>query len=144
MFLTHLSQITTVMMVVTCVGALWIGRWPERVTAIAYAANWIGSALWEDRRPRHHGQPVWLAVDLALLLILLVLTVSCRRTWVLWMAACSLLVVLTHVMGSLEPRFGQWTYITAYYIWSVGALLSFSAGVVFEGRKPVRTLIRFG
>ena len=143
MFHSLLSQVTTLLMVSVCLWAVVGGRWPERVTAVAYMFNWFGSALWQDRRPAHHGQPVATSLDVAFLVLLLILTVSCRRTWVLWMAACSLLVVLTDVMGAVEPRFGQWTYVTAYYVWSVGALLAFGAGVVFEGRNPVQKLIRF-
>ncbi len=143
MFHTLLSQVTTLAMV--CVGAwaLLGGRWPERVTALAYMFNWLGTALWQDRRPNHHGQPVIMVLDGAFLLLLLLLTVSCRRTWVLWMAACSLLVVFTNVLGALDPSFGQWTYVTAYYVWSLGALVSFAIGVAVEGRRPVVQLVRF-
>ena len=144
MFHSLLSQVTTVLMVSACAWAVLGGRWPERATAIAYLLNWFGTALSQDRRPRHHAQPAIIVLDAAFLVFLLLLTVSCRRTWVLWMAACSLLVVFTNALGALDPSFGQWTYITAYYVWSVGALLAFSAGVVLEGRSPVQWLIRFG
>ncbi len=142
MFLTLLSQLTTPLMAAVCVWALFRGHWPERVTASAYAINWIGSALGEDRRPLHHGQPVIMALDLAFLAVLLLLTVSCRRTWLLWMAACSLLAALTDVLGALDPDFSQWSFLTAYYIWSLGALLAFAVGMAVEGRKPATLLLR--
>ncbi len=142
MFHTLLSRWTTLLMVAVCVWALVRGRWPERVTAIAYLINWFGSALGEDRRPLHHSQPVIMGLDLAMLAVLLLLAVSCRRTWVLWMAACSLLAALTDVLGAVDPDFGQWTFLTAYYIWSLGALLAFTLGMAVEGRKPAQVLIR--
>ena len=141
MFLTLLSQLTTLLMAGVCAWALLGGRWPERITAIAYALDWLGSALGEDRRPNHHGQPIIMVLDLAFLVLLLVLTASCRRAWLLWMSACSLLVVLTHLAMLMDPSFGQWTYETAYYIWSLGALLAFTLGMATEGRKPVHWLI---
>ena len=143
MFHSLLSQVTTLLMASVCVWALVGGRWPERVTALAYGCNWVGSAVWQDRRPNHHGQPVAMVLDGAFLVLLLLLTVSCRRTWVLWMAACSLLVVFTNTLGALDPSFGQWTYVTAYYVWSLGALVSFAVGMAVEGRRPVVQLIRF-
>ena len=142
MFHTLLSQTTTVWMVAVCAWALWAGRSPERITALAYAINWVGSALGEDRRPVHHSQPVMLALDISFLVVLLVLTVSCRRTWVLWMAACSTLAVITEVIGALDPSFGQWSVLTAYYVWSVGTLLAFTLGMALEARRPVHWLIR--
>ena len=142
MFHTLLSQLTTPLMAAVCVWALLRGQWPERVTALAYATNWVGSALGQDRRPLHHAQPVIMGLDLAFLAVLLLLTVSCRRTWVLWMTACSLLAALTDVLGALDPTFSQWSVLTAYYIWSVGALLAFSVGMTVEGRRPADLLIR--
>ena len=142
MFHSLLSQVTTLMMALVCIGALLAGRWPERVTAVAYVFNWVGSALWQDRRPNHHAQPIAMALDGAFLVLLLLLTVSCRRTWVLWMAACSLLVMFTSALGALDPSFGQWTYVTAYYVWSLGALVSFAVGVAVEGRRPVVRLLK--
>ncbi len=143
MFLTLLSQATTVLMAATCLWAFVRGKWPERAVAAAYALDWMGSAIGEDRRPHHHGQPVILALDILFLALLLAVTVSCRRGWLLWMSACSLLVVLTHVSALMDVGFGQWSYQTAYYVWSLGALLAFAIGVALEGDKPVVQLIRF-
>ena len=142
MFLTLLSQATTLVMVSACLWALVRGKWPERVVAVAYAVNWMGSAVGEDRRPHHHGQPVILALDILFLILLLGLTASCRRGWLLWMSACSLLVVLTHITALMDVGFGQWSYQTAYYVWSLGALLAFGIGVAVEGGRPVVALIR--
>ncbi len=142
MFHTFLSQTTTLIMAVVCALAILGSRWPERATGLAYALNWIGSAVGEDRRPWHHGQPVILSLDVAFLVFIVLLTVSCRRMWLLWMSACSLLVVLTHFTMLLDTSFRQWEYQTAYYIWSLGSLCAFAVGVMVEGRKPVQWLIR--
>ena len=142
MFHSLLSQTTTGLMAAVCLWAIVGARWPERATGIAYACNWIGSALGEDRRPWHHGQPVILGLDAAFLVFMLLLTLACRRTWLLWMAACSLLVVLTHMSMLMDTSLRQWEYQTAYYIWSMGSLIAFAAGVLIEGRRPVHWLIR--
>ena len=141
-FTTALAQITTLAMLGICVLAVLVGRWPERATALVLAIDWIGSAVGQDRRPTHHGQPVELALDLVLTGFLLVLTASCRRVWLLWMSACAVLLVFTHLAVLIDVRLNQWSYLTAYYIWSVGLLLSFGAGVLLEGRRPVRWLFR--
>ena len=130
-------------MAVVCCVAFAIGRWPERASSVALALNWIGCALGQDRRPHHHGQPVQLALDIVLTAFLLLLTAACNRTWLLWMSACVLLVVLTHLAVLLDLRFGQWTYITAYYVWSIGVLLSLGVGAMIEGRRPAVPLMRF-
>ena len=141
-FTSLLSQTTTAAMLAVCVLALVMGRWPEQTAAVALAVDWIGSAVGQDRRPAHHSQPIELALDLVLAAVLLGLTVSCRRKWLLWMSACAVLVVLTHVAVLMDVRLGQWSYLTAYYVWSVGLLVSLGSGVVFEGRKPAISLIR--
>ena len=143
LFTSLLSQTTTLAMLAVCVLAAVLGRWPERAAALALAVDWIGSALGQDRRPAHHSQPIELALDLVLAAVLLGLTVSCRRTWLLWMSACSLLLVFTHVAVLMDASLGQWSYLTAYYVWSVGLLLSLGVGVLVEGRRPAPPLIRF-
>ena len=142
MFQSHLSQLTTLLMAAVCAWALLRGHWPERIAAVGYAINWIGSAVGENRSPHHHAQPVIIALDVAFLAVLLLLTISCRRTWLLWMAACFLLAVVTDVLGSLDPNFGPWTVVTADYVWSLGSLLAFTVGVAVEGRRPVVRLVR--
>lgn len=141
-FTTTLSQVTTLAMLAICALALILGRWPERATALVLTVDWIGSALGQDRRPTHHGQPIEFALDLLLAGFLLALTASCRRTWLLWMSACAVLLVFTHLAVLMDVRLNQWSYLSAYYIWSLGLLVSFGLGVLLEGRRPVSWLVR--
>ena len=144
MFHSLLAQVTTGLMCAVVLWALIAGRWPERVGGAACAIDWLGGAVFQDHRPRHHGQPVAFALDVAMFVVMMVLVVRCRRTWVLWAAACALLLILTHVSLMLDISFGQWTFITASYIWSLAFLLALGCGVAVEGRRPVVTLVWSG
>ena len=133
--LTPLSQVSTVIMAAICVAAMILGRWPERWGAVVIALDWLASALGEDRRWRHHGQPVTFASDLIMLATFVGLTLGCRRTWVLWAAASALLMDATHVAALLDPAIGQWSYITAVYVWEFTLLAALAVGTILEGRR---------
>ena len=140
MFLTHLSQITTLVMAAVCAWAALGGGWPERTCAVALAANWIGSAVFEDRRASHHLQPVWFGLDVTLFLVLLVLVLASRRSWCLWACACGLLLVFCHLTVLVDHRLTQWSYITVYYVWSMGLVTALGVGMAVEGRRPAAPL----
>ena len=135
MFLSHLSQLTTGVMVAVCLWAVVSGKWPERVCGVALAANWIGCAIGQDRRPAHHSQPVVFALDALLFLILAGVVVGCRRSWPLWACACALLLIFCHVTVLLDARLTQWSYMTVYYVWSLGVVLALGVGTAVEGRR---------
>ncbi len=64
------------------------------------------------------------------------LTLASRRTWVLWAAACCLLLNLTHIAVLLDVRIAQWSYVTAVYVWGLSVIACVAAGVGFEGKRP--------
>jgi hypothetical protein len=136
LFETPLSQITTGIAAVVCLAAATWGRWPERVGALVTTLNWLGTALLQDRRPNHHGQPGIFAVDAVMLAVFVLLTLRSRRTWVLWAAACSLLLNFTDVCLLLDTRIQLWSYISSAYVWGMGVVAALGAGAAFEGRNP--------
>jgi hypothetical protein len=142
-FHSLIAQLSTLFTATVCLWALLRGRWPEQATAVMLILNWIGSAAGEDRSRGHHGQPIMAALDITFLVFSLGLTVSCRRTWTLWMSACALLGVLTHLAVLFDPNLGQWSYMTVYFVWSLGLVVSLAVGMAVEGRRPVHWLLRF-
>ena len=127
-------------MAAVCTAAMAFGRWPERFGAAVIASDWIASAFVQDRRWHHHGQPITFGLDLVMLGLFAGLAVGCRRVWVLWGAACVLLLDATHTMVLLDPQIGQWSYITAIYTWELSLLLSLAMGAALEGRRPAGPL----
>ena len=140
MFLTPLSQVTTLAMAGVCMWAILAGRWPERLGGVAVAANWLLSAIFEDRRPYHHLQPAWFALDAGMAAVLLLIVVYSRRRWCLWAAACALLLLFCHVTVLIDRGFTQWSYVTVCYVWSLGILVALGWGVALEGRRPAPPL----
>jgi hypothetical protein len=134
---TLLAQVSTLLAIAVSAWAIGAGRWPERLAAASFGGGWIASVLFQDHRLHHHLQDVSFAMDVELLAATLFAVLLSRRTWVLWGGACALLMVLTHVAMALDARFGQWTYLTAAYVWSFGFMGALACGVFVEGRSPV-------
>jgi len=140
LFVTPLAQFSAwAAVAVFAAAAVW-GRWPERLGTLVGLLNCIASALLQDRRWNHHGQPGVFAADLVMLCALIYIAMRCRRTWVLWAAACALLTNFTDFSLLLDTRIQLWSYVTASYVWGFGGVAAMLAGVVFEGRKPASVL----
>lgn len=133
---TPLAQISTLTMTAVAAWSLGAGRWPEKLAALCVAADWAGSILFQDHSPGHHGQPITFALDVCMCAALLAIVVKSRRTWVMWAAACAVLLVLTHVCEMLSADFKQWAYLSVSYVWSLGLVAALAAGMAIEGRKP--------
>lgn len=127
-----LAQVTTAITAGVTGWAVLRGRAAERVAATAIALDWAGSILFQDHRLGHHGQPATFALDLAMTGVLLAIVLKSRRTWVLWAAACSVLLVLTHITLMIDTSFAQWTFLTASYVWSLGVVAALAGGMGLE------------
>jgi hypothetical protein len=142
LFVTPLAQATTLVAAAICLAAAIWGRRPERLGGLVVAVNWVGSALLQDRRWNHHGQPAVFAADAAMLVAFLLIAMRWRRSWVLWAAACALLLNFTDLSLLLDTRIQLWSYVSASYVWGLGVALALAAGVAFEGRRPAPVLMR--
>ena len=131
-----IAKITALILVGVVVWAANAGRWPERVAALTIGVDWAGTVLFQDHHAHHHLQPVWFILDALQAAALLILVVTCRRTWVLWAAAFAIMLVLTHVTVLLDVDISQWSYLTASYIWGLGVFAALGVGVALEGRTP--------
>ncbi len=142
LFETPLAQLSAGVAVALCLAAAIWGRWPERAGALANALNCLATALLQDRRPGHHAQPGIFAADAMMLLVLVLIAMRCRRTWVLWAAACTLLMNFTDLALFLDVRIHMWSFLSAAYVWAFGGVLAIAAGIAIEGRRPVLQLQR--
>lgn len=133
------TQIAALAMLAVCALALLVGRRLERWLAVATVAAWVISAAVQspDRVAVQWGI---FTVDIVYLLILIALCTVERRVWILFMTAFQLLVVLTHVAFLIDRTLMQWSFFSAYYLWSDAELIAFAAGVAQAGwgrwRKP--------
>ncbi|MGC1302734.1 MAG: hypothetical protein WA840_10200 [Caulobacteraceae bacterium] len=129
-------------MALICLSALIRGRWPERITAIALAIAWVGSAAVEDRRGLHHPttyhgfQPAIFAIDCLYGLFLGVLVAAVPRRWAILAAGCQLFLVGLHIVAATTHWVSQWDFFSAYYLLSWAGLASLAIGVAIEGRRP--------
>ncbi len=126
------TQIAACAMLAICALALLIGRRLERWLAVATVAAWSLSAAVQS--PDRVGvQWAIFTVDLVYLAILMSLCAIERRVWILFMTAFQLLVVLTHVAFIIDRTLMQWSFFSAYYLWSDAELIAFAVGVVQAG-----------
>lgn len=126
------TQIAALAMLAVCALALLIGRRLERWLAVATVAAWFISAAVQtsDRVGVQWGI---FTVDIVYLLILIYLCTFERRIWILFMTAFQLLVVLTHVAFMIDRTLMQWSFFSAYYLWSDAELVAFAVGVAQAG-----------
>jgi hypothetical protein len=126
------TQIAALAMLAVCALALLIGRRLERWLAVATVAAWFLSAAVQtsDRVGVQWGI---FTVDIVYLLILIYLCTFDRRVWILFMTAFQLLVVLTHVAFMIDRTLMQWSFFSAYYLWSDAELVAFAVGVAQAG-----------
>lgn len=126
------TQIAALAMLAVCALALLIGRRLERWLAAATVAAWFISAAVQtsDRVGVQWGI---FTVDIVYLLILIFLCTFERRVWILFMTAFQLLVVLTHVAFMIDRTLMQWSFFSAYYLWSDAELVAFAVGVAQAG-----------
>lgn len=108
-----------------CLIAAWRGDRDARIAAGGYLLNYaIGVFVYRARS--NETQWAVLALDVALLCLLVWLALHSRRHWPLFAAGFQLLAVVTHVASALDPTLGGWAYITASIIWSY--LVIFAVG----------------
>lgn len=107
--------------------AVWKGRAPERIAAAACAlasvvTPFVISHRWFD--------PQWgvLAIDLALLAVLLWLSLATDRIWVLFIAAFQLLSVVTHLAILVDHSVAPLPYRRGLVIWSYLTLVPLAWG----------------
>ncbi|HEX5378370.1 MAG TPA: hypothetical protein VFW47_07330 [Phenylobacterium sp.] len=107
--------------------AFWKGRAPERIAAAACA---IASVLTPFAISHRWFDPQWgvLAVDVALLGVLVWLALATTRTWLLFISAFQLLNVVTHVAMLVDHSVAPLPYRRGLVIWSYLTLVPLVMG----------------
>ncbi len=136
MFHQLIGQASLALMLIVCGWALWRGGKPERLAAAAMVAAWIGTSFVMDRR---FSDIQWatLAVDLALLGVLIGLSLVYRRRWLLAAGGFHLLGVATHGAMMIDDKIQAAPYIVALGLWSCAVVASLAFGMVTLTRSPL-------
>lgn len=123
----------------SCLYALWRGRMPERLTAIALMFAWIATQVVNSRNPLmpEYGM---LAVDLILLVVLVGLALLSGRRWLMAASACHLLTVGDHVAMMLDMSILSYAYRTVMVIWGYAVILAMVLGTWLEAEAERRRL----
>jgi hypothetical protein len=131
-----IGQASLALMLIVCGWALWRGGKPERLAAAAMVAAWIGTSFVMDRR---FSDIQWatLAVDLALLGVLIGLSLVYRRRWLLAAGGFHLLGVATHGAMMIDDKIQAAPYIVALGLWSCAVVASLAFGMVTLTRSPL-------
>jgi len=114
-------------MMSVCGVTLWRGGDEERLAAGCNLAAWaLSMAVFKARS--EETQWAVLAVDAAMLAVLLWLALRTKRHWPLFAAGFQLLAVFTHVAHAIDAGVSGWAYLTALIVWSYLLLLAIGYG----------------
>lgn len=122
-------------LIAVCLLSVWRGGDDERLAAGAYLMNWAITRV-VYRAGTEQTQWAVLAVDLALLGVLVWLALRSRRYWPLFAAGFHLLAVVTHLARAADPRVSGWAYITAEIFWSYLVIFAIGYGAWTAPRQP--------
>ena len=108
------------------------GPW-ERAVAIAIIVAGVISAV----APFDHRSPPWFAIgaDAGVFLLLLYGVVSSGRRWLIAAAGFQFLVLATHYAFASNLQLEQWGYISAYYVWNIGLIVTLCLASLVNNRK---------
>lgn len=119
--------------IVSIAFALIYGRQPERLTALFFTIALAGSAtLGIQHMPGNFATlPIKLvAIDAALMLCLVALAIRANRVWIIGVAACQILAVLSHVAKAMSPLMMRNGYAFLITIWSWPMTLLLLGGTI--------------
>lgn len=107
--------------------AAWKGARPERIAAAACA---LASVMTPFAISHRWFDPQWgvLVIDIALLAVLLWLSLTSDRTWILFIAAFQLLSVITHLAIMIDHSVAPLPYRRGLVIWSYLTLAPLALG----------------
>jgi hypothetical protein len=137
---TPFEQISSVIVWISCLFAIWRGGRPERVAACAMILAWAGTVLLEDRTDWISPQYAMMCVDGALLVALGTMAVTWSRRWLVFAAAAQFLLVASHLAMILDLRLLSVAYLTSIAIWSLAVLIAMIVGTLTEAAAERRRL----
>lgn len=114
--------------------AAWRGRWPERAAAAAMALAWLATTVLHDATQLYGPQVLIMAIDVALLAVLLSIALTSDRWWPMWAAAFHGLSVVLALAMMADPKVWARAGFIAASVFGYLTMLALFVGAV--GRKP--------
>jgi hypothetical protein len=115
--------------------AAWRGRGPERIAAAAMVLAWLATTLLHDATQLYGPQVLIMAIDVALLAVLLSIALTSDRWWPMWAAAFHGLSVVLALAMIADPKVWARAGFIASTVFSYLTMLALFLGAV--GGKPV-------
>jgi hypothetical protein len=126
-------------MVAGCAYALWRGRLPERVTAVAMLLAWVSTQIMNTHNWAEPQYTIFV-VDLIFLVILAGLALLSGRRWLMAAAAFHVLTVADHIATILDVQIRSYAYLTALVIWGYAVIAAMVIGTLLEAEPERRRL----
>lgn len=115
-----------------CLAFVRGGRW-ERSTWIVLAVAWAFSAV----LPFDYKSPSWGAIgaDVFVFLFLLYGGLHTKRLWLPVAAGFQFGILATHYVFVTNLGLRQWAYVSAYYVWNIGLIITLCLASLVNNRK---------
>lgn len=91
-------------LLITAGVALWRGRWPERLAAVAMILAWFATGFLYNNHQKFGPQTAVFLVDLALMLVLLFIALRSDRWWPMWASGFHGLSLILTLATLVDPR----------------------------------------
>jgi hypothetical protein len=129
----------TILLIVSCIWALWRGGPPERWGGGIMFVGFGLSILADRLQPGVYDGAGLVAVDTIVLIAFVILSLWSRRIWTLFIAAFQLNAVISHFAIYLSSHVDMYTQITAVVLWSgYGITFALMAGMWNVERKRLK------
>ena len=134
----------TMLMVGTCLWALWRGEAPERWGGGILVVGLFLSIIVQMTRSKDVYDGLgYVLVDVAALIAFVTLSLWSRRIWTLFISAFQLNAVISHFAQHLSSHVDIYTQITAVVLWSgYGLTFALMAGMWGVERRRARLAAR--
>jgi hypothetical protein len=126
-------------MVAGCAYAVWRGRFPERISALAILLAWISTQIMNTHDWTEPQYTIFV-VDTVLLVILIGLALLSGRRWLMVATAFHVLTVADHVATMMDIHIRSYAYLTALVIWGYAVIVAMMLGTRFEAEPERRRL----
>jgi hypothetical protein len=126
-----------------CAYAFWRGRSDERIAAgTCLAASLIQILVISPTAHRYSGVEVGvMAIDLAVLGVLIAIALQSSRFWPLWIAGLQLTTILGHILKAVQLSLLPIAYAGALRFWSYPILLILAVGTWRTHQRNVRNSV---
>ncbi|WP_158013944.1 hypothetical protein [Sphingomonas sanxanigenens] len=125
-------------LILCCGFALWRGGPPERIAAWGMIAASVLTIFAADPDGYVQVEYAVLAIDVALLALLVALAIVADRRWTLWAAGFHLVGVLTPIAFMLSPTAIRFAYAWMQGFWAYPTLTALLAGTIAYRRRVKR------